>query len=796
MSYNSAFYIHELDKKAFDAMNAFPKFIKLREAYIANVDENVEKINLLSAAIRICDKQFPEIYELLPPICDKLEISIPDIYYLKSKQMNAFTGGNTTPFICVTSRLINELPPELISSALAHECGHIACKHYLYHSMAVQLINGIEKSPLFLIPAIRKYLTPTLVRALMFWYRCSELSADRASVLCDENAEHTIDLLLRIHGYKNVNRDEFLRQAMDLKAFVNDSESNKLMELMLVQNETHPRLATRAYECYEWSKSQHFSEIVNGTYTLEKLKTEQEKSEQQEVVSADVSIAADNPEQNTNLDELNAALEKVNTELDRYVSRADKADYAFAVFSGIMAGMLDAVFVGEVKIGQSEIRLSNKQINNFIQQYADARGLDHEHLKDAIRELENSFKVAQDNVWKGAGIGVTAKNHHLADLAHHPTPLGLASAIVVQFLRIGTFVNRDGEWHFSLIKTSSKDIIEILAPAAITGILNWLAALAEKNYESSQETEIPKSLHRLLHLAASTPMLIEVAKCADNWFGHLVSDMGGSKNTPGAGMGIPGVFISLLYELSALPILKNSGLPRFIDQLYEDQKIDLRHEIPLYKTSGKQLIPIAFNEIFVRLGYFLTHLLEEIVIQAKINDIRWNQVIPFRNRTVDRMLMISSMTFSIADTADAAIHAAIESGANWILFSGKFVTRFNYMGAGRAALAVIKEISNEKKETQLIHEKMILSEEKAALFLNDLQVFKAQLEEKVSNYLAEDISAFMEGFDEISQGLAFGDSDLVIHGNIHIWKVLGREPQFTSQKEFNDLMESDIPLRL
>jgi len=171
-------------------------------------------------------------------------------------------------------------------------------------------------------------------------------------------------------------------------------------------------------------------------------------------------------------------------------------------------------------------------------------------------------------------------------------------------------------------------------------------------------------------------------------------------------------------------------------------------------------------------------------------------VIPFRNRTVDRMLAVSSMTFTVADTADAAVHAAIESSGNWVLFSGRFVTRFNYVGAGRAAVAIVKEISNERKETQLIHEKMILSEAKAAIFLSQLQQFKAQLEEKVSQYLAEDIESFMCGFDFMNQGIASGDSDLVIKGNVVIQRVLGREPQFTNQKEFDDLMESDIPLVL
>ena len=102
-------------------------------------------------------------------------------------------------------------------------------------------------------------------------------------------------------------------------------------------------------------------------------------------------------------------------------------------------------------------------------------------------------------------------------------------------MRIGTFVNKDGEWHFTLVETSAKDIVEILAPAVITGILNWLVFIATKKYEQDEGKEVPAALRKLAHLVASTPIIIELAKCADNWFGHLVSDMGGSKNTAGGG---------------------------------------------------------------------------------------------------------------------------------------------------------------------------------------------------------------------------------------------------------------------
>ena len=126
MAYQPELYIHELDRKAFAALKAFPKFIKLWEVYNANYNEKIAKIELMSSGIRLSENQMPEIYGQLEPICEKLGIDIPDLYYVKSEEINAYTGGSTTPYVVVTSELVEKVPAEAIGSVLAHECGHIA----------------------------------------------------------------------------------------------------------------------------------------------------------------------------------------------------------------------------------------------------------------------------------------------------------------------------------------------------------------------------------------------------------------------------------------------------------------------------------------------------------------------------------------------------------------------------------------------------------------------------------------------------------------------------------------------
>lgn len=779
MPYCAELYMHDLDRKATDALNTFPRFIKLLEAYHANYDEKAAKFDFLSSAIRLSEKQMPEIYKLLPPVCDQLGIDVPELYYVKSKVMNAATGGSTQPYIFVTSRLADELPRDLISSVLAHECGHIACKHTLYHSIAVQLINGIDNSPLALIPAIRRFLTPALVRALLFWDRCSELSADRASVLCDGTAEKTVDVLLRINGYgKNIDRAEFLKQAMDLKAFVNDSTSNKFIEQMLIQGESHPRMATRAYECYEWSKTEQYRRIVDGTYTLREKQEEENVCSDEEVISAELTVSSDKPQEHSDLGAINQSLQRVNSELEKYTNNADKIDYALAVGSGILCGIIDSIFVGEFSLDEAN-QWGNEQTSAFVLRVAKTQGYNGDSPTGAIKYLEDMFPIAADKATNQFGGGL---QHHLRDFSHHPTPVGLVCSVLTQFT--GKVYGTDVNGAFQVISLNEDGL-----------------SLIGKNFPE------------------------KIMFGTINWAFHMVSDMAGSSGSVmkgSLGTGLPGPLVSMLKELSSTPLFQKmdeNGHKEFsvyISKLFNGtllgdrngdgklisaRKFDLRTELGVARYVGRQAVPVIINECVIRAFYFIRRLAMELcrVNPKQFKDItvlHWNTILPFRNRTIERMVTISSMTFTVADTTDAAIHAAIESGGNWVLFSGRFVTRFNYIGAGRAAIAIVKEVSNEKKETQLIHEKMLLSEAKAALFLEQLQKFKTTLEERVSNYLVEDISAFVTGFDYMADGLASGDSDLVIKGNIIIQKVLGREPQFTNQEEFDVLMESDVPLTL
>ncbi|MDE6125502.1 MAG: M48 family metallopeptidase, partial [Muribaculaceae bacterium] len=131
----------------------------------------------MASSIRLSEKQLPDLYRHLPPICKKLGIAEPEFYLLMDPNPNAWTFGDTKIYITMTSGLVELLSDEELDAVLAHECGHILCRHVLYHSVADYVLMGADS--LGLLGA----LTIPLKFAILYWQRKSELSCDRAGAI-------------------------------------------------------------------------------------------------------------------------------------------------------------------------------------------------------------------------------------------------------------------------------------------------------------------------------------------------------------------------------------------------------------------------------------------------------------------------------------------------------------------------------------------------------------------------------------------------------------------------------------
>lgn len=71
---------------------------------------------------------------------ERIGINTPEVYVYNDPVMSAFTYGETAPFVCIASSCVEKLNDEELICLMAHECGHIICKHTLYNSV-VNLIQ-------------------------------------------------------------------------------------------------------------------------------------------------------------------------------------------------------------------------------------------------------------------------------------------------------------------------------------------------------------------------------------------------------------------------------------------------------------------------------------------------------------------------------------------------------------------------------------------------------------------------------------------------------------------------------
>lgn len=277
MAFDPKSYIHESDQAALEALQAIPGFSQLMKAFLKNWSERQGRIRNMSSYIRINENQLSKYYDMLPPICEKLGIDIPELYLMNSPVPNAFTSGETNPYIVLTSGLLNVLPDELIPTILAHECGHIACHHVLYRTMGTILLGGAAGT-IAAFP-FGTLLTLPLKVAFFYWIRCSEYSADRAAVLCDGSADKMSEICMRLAGYDKriadeLNKEEFMKQAEEYRQMTNESTWDKTLEFYMLSNATHPFMAVRALECTEWAESDQFRQILDGTYVIPENKPE------------------------------------------------------------------------------------------------------------------------------------------------------------------------------------------------------------------------------------------------------------------------------------------------------------------------------------------------------------------------------------------------------------------------------------------------------------------------------------------------------------------------------------------
>lgn len=378
---------------------------------------------------------------------------------------------------------------------------------------------------------------------------------------------------------------------------------------------------------------------------------------------------------------LDKKLENLEIDIQRLTNQADKFDYTMAILSGVLSGIWDSIFVGEFSLKRAK-KWGDDTIDNFVLNIAKKQGYNGDSLEDAVRMLEKDNPIPSDSETPLFGGGL---QHHLRDFAHHPTIVGWIFSLLTQFTQ--KVYGTDTSGRFIVANLENKKCIGEKPPQKIL-------------------------------LGTVT------------WFFHLVSDMAGSSSSihlSSKGTGLPGPLLSLAKELSSLPVFKktnangNRELSVFLSKLFNGTKLkdedgnavrlNLQTEIGLLHELKRQAVPIVMNTSLVRAFYFLRRITLEIKKNGisnweQLSKLKLQQFLPKDNRTIARMLTISSSVFLAIDSGDAAIRSAIRSCGNLAAFGKGFLIRINYVGIGNWAFTLgndaIMGLEKKRKEKERI----------------------------------------------------------------------------------------------
>ncbi len=101
------------------------------------------------------------------------------------------------PFIVITSGLYDLMTHEEMRFVVGHELGHALSGHAVYRAMMMHLTR-LARS--FGFMSVGGWALRAIVAALLEWQRKSELSGDRAGLLCSQDLATAIRVEMKLAG--------------------------------------------------------------------------------------------------------------------------------------------------------------------------------------------------------------------------------------------------------------------------------------------------------------------------------------------------------------------------------------------------------------------------------------------------------------------------------------------------------------------------------------------------------------------------------------------------------------------
>ena len=227
--------------------------------------------------------------------------------------------------------------------------------------------------------------------------------------------------------------------------------------------------------------------------------------------------------------------------------------------------------------------------------------------------------------------------------------------------------------------------------------------------------------------------------------------------------------IALKYKDPALEYVQTFG-EHAINEYLKDSDNEILTKLGKQKI-GKELVKISMEAASI-VSEYMNHKIKAEQFTEKLQNISTKQ---FTKKIINALGIDSKL---IAEHPE------------------KYMNLSNSVVAYAALSAAYKEYRKALDDLELAREQRIQIEAQCAESVKLIKAYREEINQRMSEYLTTHLEAFEEGLAMMDQAIADNDPDGYIRGNVELQKVMKYDVQFTTQEEFDELMDSDEAFKL
>lgn len=256
-------FAHPLDRKAMTMLRQLPGFERALSQLTKHSYARMLETLHMACSIEAGPGAFPQLAILASTHAAAFDVPRPRVFVQQDPQPACRIAGTESPFLVVTSGMLDLLDEGETAALIAHAVSHLHCEHLPY-LMACDFMRDFADH----LGAARALLTG-IELPLEEWCRWAEFSCDRGAALLLGGTDELVRMLTKLAGgapagYDQPAPDTLLAQQAAFESRIKDIRFGRMYRIMMHLDARRAFSIPRIQEITLWSKTEAYATLQTG----------------------------------------------------------------------------------------------------------------------------------------------------------------------------------------------------------------------------------------------------------------------------------------------------------------------------------------------------------------------------------------------------------------------------------------------------------------------------------------------------------------------------------------------------